>query len=294
MADSDSGDGVLGKLGGSLALLTAVLYASGYMVVFSANERLGISDPGGDFFKYKYLQVGAYCDGFVAFFASFGYLLSVYLKRCQSSPLERYAPSWASLFALFIIELALILQGIFVVPGTWGMAWMLPMIAYLVIVLWAALFGIFAEGKHAIHKKVLLLILIVLASLSTYGGFAGGDYVPKVGASSWWLWGPPDAADVEVSSGYWHVERLVSRIVLFFLCLFLGRLVFLLQHCLSPAAPVQQPDTAQATEVTAQASVQSWFWYVTLVPLMIFATFDALIAFCGGGLPVCSSCQGRS
>jgi hypothetical protein len=249
------------------------------MVVFSANERLGLSDPGGDFFKYKYIQVGAYCDGFVAFLASVGYLLSVYLKSCQSSSLKPYAPSWESLFALFIIEFALILQGIIVVPGTWGMVWMLSMIGYLAVALAAALAGTFAEGEYARRKKIIIGILIVFASLTTYGCFAGGGYCGKLWPSSWWLWGPPDAAGEKTSNHYWLVERWVARVVLCFLCLFLGRLIYLLQQCFSPAAPVQRCYSAHAKQVTAQASVQSWFWYVTLVPLMIFATFDAIIGF---------------
>jgi hypothetical protein len=297
MADSDSDNGVLGKLAGSLALLTASLYASGYMVIFSAGERLGISDPGGDFFKYKYIQVGAYCEGFITCFAGLGYLLSVSMKNRQDRAeaartgskdggqpppvaYNTYVPSWESLVALFVVEIALIAQGIIVVPGTWGLPWMLPMIGYLLLAMAAGLAGVLAESDRVWIKRIVLGMLMLLASLSVIGCLIIRSFAPaKSGTPPWWLWMPPnDASSAELDHYRWTAQA-AGTVFLLLLCLFLGRLGYVIQNLLSPAALEPGADPAQTQQVAMLARANRLYWCATVLPLMAFGMFDAVIGF---------------
>ena len=52
--NSEAARGVtIGKLGSVFVLLTGLSYASGYMVIFMASQRLGINDTGGEILKCK-------------------------------------------------------------------------------------------------------------------------------------------------------------------------------------------------------------------------------------------------
>jgi hypothetical protein len=56
-----------------LIAVPALIYATGFLVVFTAEERLGLIDTAGEFFKIKYMHVGVLCATFIALFAGLAY-----------------------------------------------------------------------------------------------------------------------------------------------------------------------------------------------------------------------------
>jgi hypothetical protein len=52
-----------------LLAIPALIYATGFLVVFTAEERLGLVSTSGDFFKIKYMHVGVLCATFIGLFA---------------------------------------------------------------------------------------------------------------------------------------------------------------------------------------------------------------------------------
>lgn len=57
-----------------LLAVPVLIYATGFLVVFTAEERLGLVSTSGDFFKIKYMHVGVLCATFVGLFAGLAYV----------------------------------------------------------------------------------------------------------------------------------------------------------------------------------------------------------------------------
>jgi hypothetical protein len=139
----------------------------------------------------------------------------------------------------------LLLQGILVPPGDSSFSLMLAMILYLVIALAAGLL-------NWVHKPWLMPVLYVLSIVIILSCFA----TRYQNASDHWLWDllydPPPRRE----------QDFLAMVLLFSLCMFLGRIVFFMGHL---------PGVRLAKD--------RWVWHAVIAPVLIFGLFDAVIGF---------------
>lgn len=66
-------------------LLLALLYVTGFIVVFTHNERLGLLTAPSDFFQLRYLHVGVLACAFIGICTSLPFLLAVGLTELKTA-----------------------------------------------------------------------------------------------------------------------------------------------------------------------------------------------------------------
>jgi hypothetical protein len=239
--------GIFDKMGPVVIGLTAALYACGYTVVLTAAERLGISDPGSGIFKGKYIQVGAYCIGFILTIAAASYVASS--TRDEPQP-PTNPPKWSRLRILnpFMLLTALLAQSFLVWPDSSSWILLLAMIGYFVIALVA---GLLKWQPKPVIGPIITIILPVLLFVILISCFA--IHFPKYskGRGHFLISLPPPIP-----------HEILALIFLISLCLFLGRMVYVLRH-----------------HLIYDDRNNRLFWCALMLPLLVFGTYDAVISF---------------
>ncbi len=123
-AATDSKSGL--DFAGWLLAIPALIYATGFLVVFTAEERLGLIGIAGDFFKIRYMHVGMLCATFIALFAALAYMhRELTFKGKQENTANNGAMAF-DLRAKHLLVIFPVIGGIYVQltitpPGTfWG------------------------------------------------------------------------------------------------------------------------------------------------------------------------------
>src|ERR1035437_9852568 len=102
----------LGTPGSSLLLVASIfLYSSGFVVVSTSLERLGVAMPAGDFLKIQYVYVGVFASAFVAFIFGASYLVFHLLEtRSYGTVAPRKEIPRLSVLAMCMVAIGLYLQ----------------------------------------------------------------------------------------------------------------------------------------------------------------------------------------
>lgn len=99
--------------------VSVILYATGFVVVSTSLERLGVNMPIGDFLKVQYIYVGVICVSFVVFIFGISYLLFQFIEiRLFGAVAPRRDIPRPSVVAMSVFSVALYLQVAFAQPGT--------------------------------------------------------------------------------------------------------------------------------------------------------------------------------
>jgi hypothetical protein len=267
---SANGSNLIGKISAAMALLAGIFYASGYMVIFTASERLGITDTGGDIFKAKYIQVGAYCVVLIVFLGTIGYCLSYTCdpqRVSPSDPDKMVPPDPKRLTVLVLFLFGLLLHSILVPTDTSSVSalvLMSAMIAYLGVALFTGIFRCLERWPWL--SWILITILLLLAFVFVVACFTAAFY-PGSGWNFVWIaigkqsprLHPYVAARPNLHR---HIQEGLGVVLFTLLCVFLGRVVYLWHHLYFP-----------------QAKAVRRVWQGSLLSLLAFGTFDAVIGF---------------
>lgn len=172
---------------GWLLAIPALLYATGFLVMFTAEERLGIVNSGGDFFKVKYMHVGVLCVMYIGLFAGLAYLFSEWTnKEGRAGPTDL---TRRHLLILFPVIAGIIVQ---LTIAPLGSFWWPPaglLLGFTVVAVVVSSYAQVKRGTQAdyqIHWGWLVLI----------AGLGWAFLVAEVCAVEWYLWKSPLKASV--------------------------------------------------------------------------------------------------
>jgi hypothetical protein len=249
---SDDG-GILGKVTPIALVLSGALYASGYTVILTASQRLGIVDPGNGVFKGKYLQAGAYCVAFILLVGAICFVASARIAKAQYK--EQYFNDELPLSRLLsplLLLIALLFQSFLIWPNRASWALLGGMISYFTFALAAALLGWFDIKKPRTSKLAAWVLtaftLLIISSCVAIRFF----YPLKRYMLIRFLIKKPGPM----------CQEGLAIAVLILLCLFLGRLFYVLAHA-----------------YLHTSGEKRWFWCVLTMPLLLFGAYDAVIGF---------------
>jgi len=167
-------------------LLLAVLYVTGFIVVFTHNERLGLLTAPSDFFQLRYLHVGVLACAFIGICTSMPFLLAVSLADQKSPDLRDILARLAQLATVGLITVGIYTLLAFAPPRHLSNEGLATLVLFGLVgtvhifrMQWLKLAG----NDHSAWGWVLRLILVCLAGLFFFFQIAA---VPWSGRG-WWM-----------------------------------------------------------------------------------------------------------
>jgi hypothetical protein len=246
---------------GSALLLVAslFLYSTGFVVVSTSLERLGVAMPAGDFLKIQYVYVGVFASAFVAFIFGASYLVFHLLEtRLYGTVAPRKEIPRHSVLAMCMVAIWLYLQVAFAAPGSFSVLGAVFLNTFILAWLGVSLY-VQRPRKRPEAQNLPLDLLVTLAFL-----FLVVECATVFGAK--WT---------ESALATHPMVAMTNMVALpFFQSIYVGRLVFRL---------IKQE---RRTQLDFGERFQWYFLHGAVVFMLYYATILSFTVVCYSHMPV--------
>jgi hypothetical protein len=239
-----------------LLLISVVLYSTGFVVVSTSLERLGVAMPAGDFLKIQYVYVGVFASAFVAFIFGASYLLFHILEtRLYGEVTPHKEIPQLSMWAMSMVAAGVYLQVAFAPPGSFSVLGAILLDVF--IAYWLAL-SLYSQKKPETGKPLLIPVVIlaflflVVEGATAYGATWAASVLAKRPLVMW----------------------AVVAALPFFQSIYVGRLVFRL---------IKQE---RRTELDFGQRFQWYFLSGAVVFMLYYSTLVSFTVVCYSHMPV--------
>jgi hypothetical protein len=242
-----------------LLIISVVLYSTGFVVVSTSLERLGVAMPAGDFLKIQYVYAGVFATAFVAFIFGASYLAFHMIETTlYGTVAPRKDIPRPSVVAMCMVAVGLYLQVAFAPPGSFSI--LAAIVLDVFILAWLGL-SLYAQRprKRVVALMPSLILPLILASL-----FLGVECV-TVSRANW------------PGSAFAPPPKVISTIMItlpFLQSIYVGRLIFRL---------IKQE---RRTELAFGERFQWYFLHGAVVFMLYYATIVSFTVICYSSMPV--------